>query len=79
MDVSTVPSLFATGVGEELNFLALNLADDIRTGQIDADKARLRYGEIKTAFTRGENNPVYTGSPVRRAKRRHPGSRPADD
>jgi hypothetical protein len=31
VDVSTVPSLFATGVGEELNILALNLADDIPT------------------------------------------------
>ena len=59
MDVSTVQSLFATGVGEELNFLALNLADDIRTGQIDADKARLRYGEIKTAFTRGERTRIH--------------------
>jgi hypothetical protein len=47
--------------GEELNFLALNLANDICTGKIDAEKARLQYGEIKTAFARGEKHPYTQG------------------
>jgi hypothetical protein len=47
--------------GEELNFLALNLANDICTGKVDAHKARIQYGEIKTAFGRGEKHPYTQG------------------
>jgi hypothetical protein len=46
---------------EELNLLALNLANDICAGKIDAEKARLQYGEIKTAFSRGEKHPYTQG------------------
>ena len=47
--------------GEELNFLALNLANDICTGSIDADKARLQYTEIKAAFGKGDRHPYTQG------------------
>lgn len=47
--------------GEELNFLALNLANDICTGAIDAEKARIRCSEIKSAFSNGEEHPYTQG------------------
>ena len=47
--------------GEELNFLALNLANDICTGSVDAEKARVQYGEIKAAFSKGDKHPYTQG------------------
>ncbi|MBA3777469.1 MAG: hypothetical protein H0X11_13715 [Betaproteobacteria bacterium] len=44
---------------EEMNFLALNLANDIVTGKILVEEARQTYGKITMAFKKGEKHP-YT-------------------
>lgn len=44
---------------EEMNFLALNLMNDIATGKLGTDEARQTYGKIAMAFMKGEKHP-YT-------------------
>lgn len=44
---------------EEMNFLALNLMNDIVTGKVGVQEARQTYGKIAMAFMKGEQHP-YT-------------------
>ncbi len=44
---------------EEMNFLALNLANDIVTGKMRVDEARQTYGKIAMAFMAGDKH-AYT-------------------
>ncbi|MDQ3025772.1 MAG: hypothetical protein M3R58_04625 [Pseudomonadota bacterium] len=44
---------------EEMNFLALNLANDIVTGKSNVDQARQMYGKVAMAFMKGEKH-AYT-------------------
>lgn len=44
---------------EEMNLLALNLANDVATGKRSVEEARRFYAETVVAFTRGER-PEYT-------------------
>ncbi|MDQ3340814.1 MAG: DUF4142 domain-containing protein [Myxococcota bacterium] len=45
---------------EEMNFLALNLANDIATGKTSAAKARVSYGKNVVQFMTGDQPPAYT-------------------
>jgi hypothetical protein len=46
---------------EELNFLALNLANDVCTGKLSPDEARKQYAEIAAAFMKKEPRPYTQG------------------
>jgi hypothetical protein len=46
---------------EGLNFLALNLADQIATGKIGVEEARKTYGENAMKFLMGEVTPLTAG------------------
>ncbi len=46
---------------EEMNFLALNLANDIVTGQRTVEEARQFYAETAMAFMNGETPPYTQG------------------
>ena len=46
---------------EEMNFLALNLAHDIVTGQRAVEDARKFYAETATAFMMGTSSPYTDG------------------
>jgi hypothetical protein len=46
---------------EEMNFLALNLAHEIITGQKTVDEARKTYAETATAFMTGTSSPYTQG------------------
>ncbi len=46
---------------EEMNFLALNLAHDIVTGQRTVEEARQFYAETAMAFMNGETSPYTQG------------------
>ncbi|MGQ0816322.1 MAG: hypothetical protein ACT4O1_17985 [Gemmatimonadota bacterium] len=46
---------------EEMNFLALNLANDIVTGRRSVEAARQFYAETVAAFMRGERPPYTQG------------------
>jgi hypothetical protein len=46
---------------EEMNFLALNLAHEIATGERTVDDARTFYAETATAFMMGNSSPYTNG------------------
>lgn len=46
---------------EPMNFLALNLANDIVTGKRSVEEARRFYGETAMAFKNGESSPYVEG------------------
>lgn len=45
---------------EEMNFLALNLANDIAAGKLSVDKARAAYAKNVVQFMTGDQPPAYT-------------------
>lgn len=47
--------------GEDMNFLAVNLANDIATGRLSADEAREAYVEAVVAYMAGERPPYTQG------------------
>jgi hypothetical protein len=55
----TKGELSARCEGEEMNFLAINLAHELATGKVDAAEARRRYTEIAAAFHDGRPS-AYT-------------------
>ena len=46
---------------EEMNFLALNLANDIATGKKTVEEARAYYAKAAMAFMKGEKDPYTSG------------------
>jgi hypothetical protein len=46
---------------EEMNFLALNLANDVATGKKTAKEARMYYARAAMAFMKGEKDPCTQG------------------
>jgi hypothetical protein len=46
---------------EEMNFLALNLANDVATGKKTVDEARQYYAKAAMAFMKGEKDPYTQG------------------
>lgn len=46
---------------EEMNFLALNLANDVATGKKTVAEARAYYARAAMAFMKGEKDPYTTG------------------
>ncbi len=46
---------------EEMNFLAINLANDIVTGERTVEEARTFYAETAMAFKNGESDPYVEG------------------
>ena len=57
----TKGELSARCEGEEANFLALNLAHQIVTGQMGVEQARRRYTEAMQAFSQGRRDPDMAG------------------
>jgi hypothetical protein len=55
----TKGELSARCAGTSMNFLAINLAHEIATGQRSVGDARKEYARIATAFERGDKSP-YT-------------------
>jgi hypothetical protein len=50
-----------SGPSEGLNFLAMNLLDDIVHGRADVELARRRFGEVATKFISDESDPYTEG------------------
>lgn len=46
---------------EEMNFLALNLANDVATGSKTIEEARMYYAKAAMAFMKGEKDPYTQG------------------
>ncbi len=46
---------------EEMNFLALNLANDVATGNKTVEEARMYYAKAAMAFMNGEKDPYTQG------------------
>jgi len=46
---------------EEMNFLALNLANDVATGNKTVEEARMYYAKAAMAFMKGEKDPYTQG------------------
>ncbi|HWJ26129.1 MAG TPA: hypothetical protein VNS32_06275 [Flavisolibacter sp.] len=46
---------------EEMNFLALNLANDVATGNKTVEEARAYYAKAAMAFMKGQKDPYTTG------------------
>ncbi|MFN2440518.1 MAG: hypothetical protein ABR503_15040 [Chitinophagaceae bacterium] len=46
---------------EEMNFLALNLANDVATGKKTVEEARMYYAKAAMAFMKGEKDPYTQG------------------
>jgi hypothetical protein len=44
-----------------MNFLALNLANDLCSGQLTVDETRAKYTEIAAAFNKGQEHPHVKG------------------
>lgn len=57
MAVRTRGELSARCEGEEANFLAINLAHDIITGERSVEDARERYAQAMQAMTEGRDDP----------------------
>jgi len=57
----TKGELSARCEGEEMNFLAINLANDICTGALSVEQARQKYTEIAAAFNQGRKDPYVQG------------------
>lgn len=57
----TKGELSARCEGEEMNFLAINLAHDVATGKLDVDGARRQYTDIAKAFHQGRPSPYTQG------------------
>lgn len=53
----TKGELSARCEGEEMNFLALNLANDLCIGRLSVDDARAKYTEIAAVFNKGDKHP----------------------
>lgn len=53
----TKGELSARCEGEEMNFLAINLVNEICVGTLTVEEARQRYTDIATAFNKGEKHP----------------------
>ena len=58
---------------EEMNFLALNLANDIVINKTNAQQARKEYGQQAMGINETGNSisAIYTGAKVQRSPRRH--------
>lgn len=46
---------------EEMNFLAINLANDVITGKLSVEDARKQYAQTAAQFMKGERPPYTTG------------------